>query len=250
VPERRRLPALAAALLWLTLVISARPGWAGRPLDTEDTGTLDPGRAEVELSLGLAEDSGDRIWAGAGVLNVGVVPRLEVSVDLVGSYLQLEEDADQAGVGDLVLGSKYRLLDETRARPALLANVRLRLPTADAERGLGAEGVDVLARLAASKTFGALTLTANGGYVFVTADRALDVWLVSGAAEYRLIAGWTVVAEVVSFLGARSGPDVTVARAGVIYALSRSVRLDMAVGTGLTGGSPELLATAGVTIGF
>jgi hypothetical protein len=248
--QRRRLLPLVAALIWLALVISARPGWARRPLDTEDTATLDPGRAEVELSLGLAKNSGDLDWAGLGVLNLGIVPRLELSVDLAGSYLEREEDPDQVGVGDLVLGSKYRLLDETRARPALLANLRLRLPTGDADRGLGAVGVDVLARLAASKTFGPLTLTGNGGYVFVTADRALDVWLFSGAAEYLLMPGWTVVAEVVSSLGARSAPDIAVARGGIVYALTQSMRFDMAVGTGLTPASPSLVATAGITIGF
>ena len=248
--QRRRLSAFAAALIWLALVVSARPGWAGRPLDTEDTGTLDPGRAEVELSLGLAKDSGDLAWLGAGVLNLGIVPRLELSVDLGGVYLEREKDTDQAGVGDLVLGSKLRVLDETKARPALLATLRLRLPTGDADGDLGTEGVDVAARLAVSKTFGALTLTGNGGYVFVTADRTLDVWLFSGAAEYRLIPGWTLVAEAVSFLGARAAPDVAVARGGIVYAFTHSMRFDIAVATGLTRASPGLLATAGITIGF
>jgi Putative MetA-pathway of phenol degradation len=230
--------------------MSSSPGWAGRPLDTEDTGTLDPGLAEVELSLALAEDSGHLAWAGLAVLNVGVVPRLELGVELTGSYLQLDDDADQAGVGDLVLPLKLRLLDETTARPALLANLRIRLPTGDADRGLGTEGVDVLARLAVSKTFGALTLTANGGYAFVTADRARDVWLVSGAGEYLLSRGWAVVAELVSVLGARTAPDVAIARAGIVYAITPSMRFDMAVGTGLTRASPGVVATAGITIGF
>jgi hypothetical protein len=88
---------LVAALIWLALVISARPGWARRPLDTEDTATLDPGRAEVELSLGLAKNSGDLDWAGLGVLNLGIVPRLELSVDLAGSYLEREDGPGSGG---------------------------------------------------------------------------------------------------------------------------------------------------------
>jgi Putative MetA-pathway of phenol degradation len=183
------------------------------------------------------------------VPNVGVVPRLELGVELAGSYLQLEKDRDQAGVGDLVLPLKLRLLNETEGRPALLANLRVRLPTGDAGRGLGTEGVDV-ARLAVSKTIGPLTVTANGGYAFVTADRALDVWLLSGAGEYRLVPGWTAVVEVVSFLGARAASDVAIARAGLVYTVRQSLRLDMAIGTGLTRASPDLLTTAGITIGF
>ena len=245
-----RVRALAAALIGLALLLSARPAWTGRPLDTEDTRTLNPGSAEIELSFDVATHSSDVAWAGVGALNVGIVPRLELSVDVVGSYLVRGTDEDLAGLGDVVLGSKYRLLDETTALPALLANVRVRLPTGDADRGLGADGVDVLVRLAASKTFRALTLTGNGGYVFVTADRTLDAWLLSGAAEYELTPKWTAVAEVVSLLGARARPNVAVARAGIVYALARSVRLDIAVGTGLTAPSPTVIATGGITIGF
>jgi Putative MetA-pathway of phenol degradation len=245
-----RVMAVVPALTWLVVLISCGPGWAGRPLDTEDTETLDPGQAEVELSLSLAEHSGDLAWAGLAVLKVGVVPRLELGVELGGAYLQLENDRDQAGVGDLVVPLKLRLLNETEWRPALLANLRVRLPTGDAGRGLGTEGVDVVARLAVSKTIGRLTVTANGGYAFVTADRALDVWLVSGAGEYRLVPGWTVVAEVVSFLGARAASDIAIARAGIVYTVRQSLRLDIAIGTGLTRSSPDLLATAGIAIGF
>jgi outer membrane putative beta-barrel porin/alpha-amylase len=246
----RRVSAIVGSLACLLSFMAATPAWAGRPLDTEDTATLDPGRAELELSLALAQDSGDRAWAGAVALNAGVAPSLELGVELPGAYLQREGIADQAGVGDLVLVLKHRVLGETEWRPALLANLRVRLPTGDADRGLGADGVDVLARLAVSKTFASLTLTLNGGYVFVTADRARDAWLVSGAGEYRVSPAWTVVAEVASVLGARAAADVAVARGGVVYALTSAIRFDMAVGTGLTRTSPGLWATAGITIGF
>jgi hypothetical protein len=246
----RRASAIVASLACLLPLLVFIPAWAGRPLDTEDTATLDPGRAELELSFALTQDSGDRAWAGAVALNAGVAPRLELGVELPGAYLQREGIADQAGIGDLVVVLKHLVLDETDWRPALLANLRVRLPTGDADRGLGAEGVDVLARLAVSKTFASLVLTLNGGYVFVTADRTRDVWLVSGAGEYRVSPAWTVVAEVAGVLGARAAPDVAVARVGAVYALTSAIRFDMAVGTGLTRTSPSLVATAGVTIGF
>ena len=241
---------LAIVLACLAVLTLGSPAWAGRPLETEDTGTLDPGRAELELALAVSDESGARAWAGGAVLNVGVAPRLEANIELGGAHLQRRDEPDQAGVTDLVVGLKHRLVDETEARPALLANVRLRLPTGDPDRGLGSEGVDVVARLALSKAFGPLTLTANGGYAFVTADRGLDVCLASAAAEYQVTPAWTAVAEVVGSLGARAGPDVVVARAGLVHALGRSVRLDAAVGAGLTRNSPDVVATVGVTIGF
>ena len=246
----RRASAIVAFLACLLPLMTSIPAWAGRPLDTEDTATLDPGRAELELSLALTQHSGDRAWVGAVALNVGVAPRLELGVELPAAYLQREGIADRAGIGDLVVVLKHLVLDETEWRPALLANLRVRLPTGDADRGLGADGVDVLARLAVSKTFANLALTLNGGYVFVTADRTRDVWLVSGAGEYRVSSAWTAAAEVAGVLGARAAPDLAVARGGVVYALTSAIRFDMAVGTGLTRASPGLVATAGITIGF
>lgn len=44
---RRRLWIGAMALV---LALGPAGAWGGRPLDTEDTGTLEPGKAELELS--------------------------------------------------------------------------------------------------------------------------------------------------------------------------------------------------------
>src|SRR4030095_14580344 len=107
-----------------------------------------------------------------------------MTVEIGATYLAREENRDQAAVGDLVVGAKYRLLDETKMGPAVLGNVRLRLATEDTDCGLGVAGVDALARVAASKTFRPLTLTRNAGYVFATAQRSLDVWLFSLAMGY------------------------------------------------------------------
>jgi hypothetical protein len=53
--------------------------------------------------------------------------------------------------------------------------------------------------------------------------------------------------EVFSTLGTRA-PDTALIRGGATYALSDRVRLDGAVGAGLTRQSPEVILTVGVTI--
>lgn len=250
-PLHRAPPiAVGAACIWTVLALFVLPGWAARPFDTEDTGTLDPGSAELELSLGVTKDRGATAGLGAGALNLGVVPRLEVSIEIGAIYLAREANPDQAGASDLTLGAKYRLLDETTTRPALLGNLRIRLPTGDADRGLGVPGVDVLARLAASKTFGPLTLTGNAGYLFATADRSREAWLGSVVTEYQAARAWIVGAELVAFVGARDGSWVGLARGGVVYVVTPALRLDLAVAAGLSRSSPDLVATAGITFGF
>lgn len=241
--------AVAIATGALALAFAVAPAFAARPLDTEDTGILEPGRVELELSMDATRTSGDVAGAGTAVLNVGVVRRLEVSVELSAAYVVLGAGPDEARFGDVILGAKYRLLDETPVRPAVLANLRLRLPTNDGAAG-GQRGVDVLARLAVSKLFGPVTVTANAGYVFATADRTRDRWLASGALEYQLRGAWWLVTEVSAVLDARAGANVAITRGGVVYAVTRALRLDLAAGTRLTRAGPDLVATAGITIGF
>jgi len=246
-----RIPLATIVTCAAALSFAAAPVFAARPLDTEDTGILEPGKVELELSMDVTKTPGDVAGAGTAVLNLGVVRRLEVSVELSAAYVVLGPGPDEARFGDTILGAKYRLLDETPVRPAVLANVRLRLPTHDGDGAgaVGQGGVDVLVRLAASKSFGPVTVTVNAGYVFATADRAGDRWLASGAVEHQLSRAWWLVAEVSALVGVRAG-DVAVARGGIVYALTRAVRLDLAAGTRLTRARPDLIATTGITIGF
>lgn len=243
--NRRRWWAAAALLV---VAVAPANAWAGRPLDTEDTGTLDPGHAEMELSGEFARNPEDRTWSAKGVLNLGVVPRLEVRIESALLSLEPDEGRGRGGIGDSVVGLKYRLLDEADAIPAVLGGLTLQLPTGDEDRGLGTGDVEVGLLVAASKTLGPVTLTWNGGYTFVPRDRDLEFWTLAASFEYRVTAAWSVVGEVVSTLSTGSSGDTAVIRAGATYAVHPRVRLDAAVGFGVTRDSPDVLVTFGATI--
>jgi len=99
--------------------------------------------------------------------------------------------------------------------------------------------------------FGPVTLTANAGYTFVTRDRDRDVVNLNASVEVGVTRAWSVVGEVVSALTTNHRSDHhVVLRAGTVYALSERVRLDAAVGFGVTRASPDALLTVGVTITF
>lgn len=222
--------------------------WAGRPLDTEDTGTVEPGKAELELSGDFARNPEDRTWFAKGVLSLGVLPRLEVRIESMLLALEPDDGHGRGGIGDSLVGLKYRLLDEGDARPGVLGALTVRLPTGAEDRGLGAGEVDVGLLAVASKTFGPVTLTGNGGYTFVTRDRELEFWTLAAAIEYRATATWSLLAEVVSTLPGHRGPETAVLRAGTTYAVHSRVKLDVGVGLGVTRQSPDVLVTFGVTI--
>lgn len=244
------LGAVAAATMLGVVLVGAGPVGAGRPLDTEDTATVQPGKVELELAATWEQGSGDRSAAAQGALNVGIAPRLQVKIASGLGWLDPDDGRDHMRVTDTILGVKHRLLDETPRLPAILAAVTLRLPTGDAAYGLGQPGVDVGVLAVVSKAFGPLTLAWNGGYTFVTDDRAQDVVTLATSAETRVSESWTIVGEVFSQVAPRADEASVVLRAGAMYAITPSIRLDGAVGAEVVHQAPTLVVTVGVTIAF
>ena len=238
-----------ADVVVVMLLLAPVASWAGRPLDTEDTGTVDPGKVELEVSGDYAKNPEDTTGSFKGVLNVGLLKGLEARIESSFLFLDPDGGSHENGVGDSLIGVKHRLLDETQRLPALLGSLTLRLPTGDEDRGLGAAEVDVGLLAVASKGFGPLTLTWNGGYTFVNRNRGLDFWTLNGSVEYRVTPAWSVVGEVASSIAARKeGVDTVVLRAGSVYAIHERIKLDGAVGVGLTRESPDVVLTLGITI--
>src|SRR3989304_3832470 len=183
------------------------------------------------------------ITFGRGGLGV-----LGVDGDAPFVLLDPDEDSTRGGVGDVELTTKYRLLDETERRPTFMGAVVLSLPTGAEDRGLGEKGVEVQPLVVVSKSFGPLILTVNGGYTFVTRDRDLDFWVVTGSLEYEITDAWSLVGEIVSELGTHDRGDVVVLRAGTMLAITEGIEVYTAVGFGLTGDSPDVTVRLGVTI--
>ena len=90
----------------------------------------------------------------------------------------------------------------------------------------------------------------DGGDALPGGSRSLDVVTRAGSLEYRTTARWSLVGEIIGTLGAVHARDMSVLRGGVVYAISHRIRVDSAIGAGLTRGSPDVLFTVGVTIGL
>jgi hypothetical protein len=84
--------------------------------------------------------------------------------------------------------------------------------------------------------------------VFISRDRALDLVLLSTSLEYRVTETWSLVSEVVSAIGVNQAPTVAVLRVGATYSLTPRIKLDSAVGVGVTRASPDVTVTVGTTI--
>jgi hypothetical protein len=229
---------------------------AGLPLETEDTGITE--RVEVEVA-GLYRSAADGDGGELGVsISVGLLETLEVAV---AGTLALDDPADgeaQTGFGDSALVVKYRFLDEAAPWPALLARFTLRLPTGDEAHGLGEGDVRVQLLLAASRTWGPVTLTGNVGYGLATGDADTDAVFLGASVEWAVSGPWRLVGEIVSDIAVgRDADDTAVIRLGVTWdvfdagaapGLLRKATLAGAVGFGLTPASPDLSAILGLTL--
>lgn len=237
---------LAAVALW------AAPAEAFRPLVTEDTGTAE--RFELGAGLDYEGTHRDMLWSPRATLAWGALPRLEVRVEGGLAVFDPSGSEARAGAADTTLGAKVRWLDEAPRYPALMTAVAVRLPTGNADRGLGERDVDVTALAVLSYTVPLVDpvgvgFTLNAGRTFVMRDRRLDAWIVNLAADVRVTDRVSAVAEVVSELGAPGG-DVALVRAGALGRVAERLVLDAAIGVGVTRASPDFVATVGFTFAF
>ncbi len=107
------------------------------------------------------------------------------------------------GFGDLVLGTKFMFLKETKTRPGISGTFELKLPTASASRGLGTGRFDYDLRVPAQKTWGWFTLLGNVGYTIVGEPRVdgitqprRNVWFVSTAQKWQVTPKTNLLSEI------------------------------------------------------
>jgi hypothetical protein len=126
------------------LAVPQRPTFASDP-NTTPAGSLqfDGGVTVDELDQ-LDTPLALRIGLGeASELFLGWSPYLRVDV----------ADTTVSGAGDLVLGTRYRFLDEGDRRPATAVQIAARFPTADEEKFRGGGATDVFVAATLLKTW-------------------------------------------------------------------------------------------------
>lgn len=148
--------------LLLLPFLAAPAARAAPPLLIGDAPTAD--RGQIELYAGAAwQKSGAGELALPGVeLVIGVSGWQELTVE---APLLLVEG--QRGLGDLVLGTKVRLVEEAAGRPGLAASLEWKLANGDRAAGLGSGAMEAELRLRVQKTWDRVTLIGNAGYTLV-----------------------------------------------------------------------------------
>ncbi|MCZ6761202.1 MAG: transporter [Gemmatimonadetes bacterium] len=177
--------------LWtvILLMVCASPALAIPPIVSGDVPTAPDGI--YELFVGYIRVEGDRVTVSEipfWELVYGLTPRLELTIE--GPVLLLDgPTGSTVGLGDVVLGTKVRLLGKPEADSGLSASLEVKLPTGDDTRGLGSGATNVDLRTRWGWEVGREVVYFNLGYTWVgeRGDEELDnTWFYSGVWDHPL----------------------------------------------------------------
>lgn len=183
--------------LTLFLLCDGGAALAAPPLITDDTGT--PGNNNWEINTAFTVDKRHNETSyNTPVLdfNYGVGEHIQLKYELPWVVLHEREDGTKNGLGNSLVGVKWRFLDEDKngMDMSVYPQVEFNNPTSSVRRGLVMRGTDVLLPLQAAKNFGPVEVVAEAGYTLK--QRAKDGWLYGFIIRRKVLDNLTVMGEI------------------------------------------------------
>jgi hypothetical protein len=164
----------AVFLLLLLLADSLR---AGPPLQTDDPGTPGPNHWEINAFTVMEKRRDVWKWTPFLEINYGLGERIQLKLEP--SYVVLDEPGQRArsGPGNILLGVKWRFLDEQPHRFAMsiYPQIDLNPPGTSDRRGLVANGANFILPAEIEHTFGKTRIFGEVGYVW--REHRRDGWI-------------------------------------------------------------------------
>jgi hypothetical protein len=172
---RTAIGALAAALI---LTAGRARAQGGPPLVTDDPGTPGSGNWEVNVAVTFDRTSLTSTWGVPLVdANYGWGERLQLKVEMPLTVVS-DGDGTRGGIGNPLVGVKWRFLDEETAGVAVSTYPQFgfNLVHSSADRGLVEGEPRFLLPISAVKTIGPVALNAEVGHVFESGGGGEWVW--------------------------------------------------------------------------
>src|SRR5579862_9452319 len=169
----------------------------GPPLITDDPGT--PGSGQTELNMAFTvEKFRSKTQYGTPLIdfNYGVGDRIQLKCQIPWLIQTAHSQPTESGLGDVLLGFKYRYLDENPSGIDASVYPQASIGTnAHARRsGLVPEGLSLLLPAEFAKDLGILTVNVEGGYL--VQEEAEDQWVWGIALGRKIIEEIEVLGEV------------------------------------------------------
>jgi Putative MetA-pathway of phenol degradation len=155
----------ALSLAWFGI---AKMSLAGPPFVTDDPEPPPPGGWEINVPFIIERTPGNtEMDAPLFDINYGL-PEIQLKLEFPVKIIRDDEAGTSAGPGDLVLGVKWRFLNNEKTQFQLATYPQLLLPTGDPARGLGQGQPAYLLPFVAQKSWGKWTLYGEAGYWWQT----------------------------------------------------------------------------------
>ena len=230
-----------------TVFILSVPAFAARPLNTDDAGTVDQGKFEIEAGVEVEKAKNvDETSTGLAVqVKYGILENLDAGIEI--PYAA----SDPSGIGDATLKGKINFVEETESAPAISLGIDIKLANGDKDQGLGTGYMDYGINGILSKEMGPVTGHANLGYTIVGIEEGGDSENVISygiAVEYPVNDAVNIVGEIFGSSVANASTNPLDAQIGANWALNDMATLDGGLDFGLSDASPEYKATVGITL--
>lgn len=222
---------------------------------TLQSGQLSFGVA-LEYARGYGKDIDGRETTLAGSFTVGLTDSLQAGIEIPHTWWESKKaKTKNAGLDDINVGVKYRILDEKESIPGIAIVGFFSIPTGSKSKGLGTEEPDYGTKLVISKTFAGISSHINLGFTYV--ERVSDI---RRRNEFNYGLGFEIpiiekikgLAEIIG--NTNRDPDVkrdiVQARAGLRFILGDSFIANIGGEAGLTKESPDWGVLANLTYVF
>lgn len=240
----------------LVLLIFSGLAQAGPPLQTSDTGTPGDGHWEINTGLSL-EKTTSHVGVAVRVvdINYGQGERIQLKVELPWLFSKPEGEETRDGIGNSVLGMKWRFLDEERQGIAMSIYPQVEFNTANSsvDKGLADKGTKYILPFEIERKIGPVNVTGEVGYIFNPENE--NQWFYGLAFGYKTSDRIEWVGEIFGVTASNFdwATHDLVFNLGFRWKLTKWFNLNASAGRslhGVTGNEKTLLFYAGVQFVF
>jgi outer membrane putative beta-barrel porin/alpha-amylase len=181
--KQMKLWCVIVGISWLFAVDFTQ---AGPPFVTDDPEPPPPGGWEINVPFIVEHASaGTEMDAPLFDVNYGL-PEIQLKLEVPIRIVHNDSNGTAAGVGDLLLGVKWRFVNDQRSQFQLGTYPQLLLPTGDRARGLGEGRAAFVLPLLAQKSWDKWTVYGNVGYWWQGAHKTRNYFYAGAVLEREL----------------------------------------------------------------
>lgn len=234
----------------LQFKVEPQPATPQRPTLSSDTSTTAAGTFELEA--GGVIDPHDSVDSPL-TLKWGMAENVELFLGWSPYQTEERPGHDASGIGDTLVGLRYRFLEEEGSVPSTALQLTTKIPTGDENEGLSTGENDFLAAVILSKQVGQVSTTFfyQLGILGEPDEGDTDVeHSIALAAGLPLAEDWSFFAELAAVEVPEQDLNQIFTTTGFTYAVSKDLVLDVGVVVGLSNDADDFQVVFGFTKNF